>query len=283
MTASQPGRFGTVIIQGVGLIGGSIGLALKRRGLCSKVIGVGRSDVSLNEALSRGAVDEISLDIAASAGLADVIILCTPVSQIVAELPVVLAHAPVGAVVTDVGSVKSEIVRAANGDPRFVGGHPMAGAELAGVRAARAELFNEATWAITPENASAASTAVVEDLAKSLGARVEILSPEQHDSSVAVTSHLPHVLATSLMRSAVHADVLSSLSAGSFADATRVAASSPALWRDIYLQNRVHIVPAINRLLAVIGEMRDAIDQQDAESLEGQLREGAEQKRNWAS
>jgi prephenate dehydrogenase len=284
MTADDD--FGTVAVVGVGLIGGSLGMALKRRGICRSVVGIGRDAVRLEKAVRLGAIDSYSLDLADGCRDADLIVLCTPVSKIIADLPTVLAAAKAEAVVTDVGSVKSAIVAAANDDPRFIGSHPMAGSEATGVEAARETLFQDATWAVTPTaTTSARAAAISEALGKALGSAVHIMPPDIHDAAVATTSHLPHVLATSLMlvakRQAGQSPVLPAMSAGSFNDATRVAASSSELWRDICLANRRAVVAALDALVAQLESARSLVDSADGENLYRFFAEGADAKGRW--
>ncbi|HEY3328594.1 MAG TPA: prephenate dehydrogenase/arogenate dehydrogenase family protein [Capsulimonadaceae bacterium] len=278
--------FGIVAIVGVGLIGGSLGMALRRDGNASRVIGVGRDAGRLEKALRYEAIDEYSTELQDTCKLADLIVLCTPVQRIIADLPSILAVAKPTAVVTDVGSIKGEIVAAADGDPRFIGSHPMAGSEAAGVEASRPTLFQDATWAVTPvASTSPHATSIAQRLGKSLGSSVHTLSPEAHDAAVAITSHLPHVLATSLMtvaaNAAAHSPVLPALSAGSFADATRVAASSPDIWRDVCLTNRNAVLAAIDALQTKLAEARGLVDGADSEALHEFFATGAAARGHW--
>ncbi|MDR3706852.1 MAG: prephenate dehydrogenase/arogenate dehydrogenase family protein [Capsulimonadaceae bacterium] len=283
---SSEDGFGTAAIIGVGLLGGSIGLALKARGRCAHVIGIGRNEARLEKAVSLNAVDSFTTDIESGCRDADVIVVCTPVARIIADLPRILSAARRDAVVTDVGSVKSAIVEAAGGDSRFIGSHPMAGSEAGGVEAARKDLFVGAAWAITPVAAtSAKAVETVRALGEAVGAVVRRLDPIDHDRAVSLVSHLPHVLATSLMlyaqSEAAGKPLLRSMSAGSFADATRVAASSPELWRDICLGNRDAILSAIDGLQAQLGEARRLIERADGDSIEAYFAAGADAKRSW--
>lgn len=283
---SSEDDFGTVAIVGVGLIGGSLGMALKRRGRARQVLGVGRSAERLTLAERLGAVDAWSTDMGSALGLADTIVLCTPVGKIIEDLPQVLQAARPDAVITDAGSVKSPIVQAAKGDPRFVGSHPMAGSERAGVEAARPTLFEDATWALTPEDSTdPRAVERVAALAHAVGASTLVLTPADHDAAVAVTSHLPHVTAWSLMRvaheRACRTPQVSRMAAGSFADATRVAASSPELWRDICLANREALLAAIEEFREQLDHAAEALKAGDAARLETFFTEGAEAKRIW--
>jgi len=281
-----PVQFGIVAIVGVGLIGGSLGMALKTRRLADRVIGVGRSRERLNAAVALGAIDFGLTDLSEGLAEADVIVLCTTVGHIIKTLPETLAHAKPGAVITDVGSTKSAVVAAASGHSRFVGGHPMAGSEQTGVEAATPYLFEEATWAITPSEATTPDALhTVEMLAREVGATTLTLSSEAHDTMLAVTSHLPHVLASALMRQAIgtreaHAET-DKLTAGSFADATRVASSSPELWRDVCLSNRDALLDALGGFRTELDRLEAAVGAGDAAAIEAFFAAGAEAKRGW--
>ncbi len=286
--AHFPGHFGTVAIVGVGLIGGSLGMALKGRRLAHRVIGIGRNPERLDKAVALGAIDAGMTDLALGVAEADVVVLCTTVGHIVETLPGVLKAVKPGAVVTDVGSTKGAIARQAAGFPFFVGGHPIAGSEQAGVEAATPLLFEEATWAVTPtEGSDPGAVRTVERLARKVGATTLTLSPEAHDSMLAVTSHLPHVLASSLMRQASAAQRIhpqtQRLTAGSFADATRVAASPPEIWRDVCLTNREALLAALRGFQAELDALEAAVEAGDAAQIEAFFAAGAEAKRGWGA
>jgi prephenate dehydrogenase len=273
--------FGTVAIVGVGLIGGSLGMALRERSLAETVIGVGRNPATLERAVVLGAVDSYVTDLADAAPHADVIVLATPISLILRDLERLSSLLSGTAIVTDVGSTKGEIAAAGAQflGGVFVPGHPMAGSEKAGVEAARSDLFVGATWAITPTDATSpeATTAIIA-LAEGVGARVVTLSPDAHDTAVAVTSHLPHVLAYALAALAGEESTkntaLFDLAAGSFASATRVAHSSPELWRDICLSNRPALLTALKAYRAELDSAIDALEAGDANALETAFQRG---------
>ncbi len=284
----EPGGFGTVALVGVGLIGGSLGMALKTRRLAHQVIGVERSEDRLHTALSFGAIDFGTTSLAEAAADADIVVLCTTVGHILKVLPEVLAAAKSYAVVTDVGSTKGAIVRRAGEAAAFVGGHPMAGSEQTGVEAATPLLFEEATWAITPSEASSQhAVQTVQRLAQSVGATTLLLAPDAHDAMLAVTSHLPHALASALMRQAGQTQNLypqtRQLTAGSFADGTRVAASSPEIWRDVCLSNRDALLEALQAFRGELDALEAAIASSDAAQIEAFFTAGAAAKRNWGA
>jgi prephenate dehydrogenase len=283
--------FGRVAIVGVGLIGGSLGMALRARGIARRVVGVGRDGERLASARRLGAIDEAALDLAAGVEGADLVVLATPVGQILDSLPRLAPCLAAGALVTDVGSTKGQIARA--GDAHlppgaFVAGHPMAGSERSGVEAATPELFAGAVWALTPTAATALEAVDrVAALVATLGARVVVLDPEAHDRAVAVTSHLPHVLAYALSALAAaeaeRSGHLYALAAGSFASATRVAASPPELWRDVALTNREALAGALRAYRADLDRVLGALEAGDADLLQARFQAGFDAKRRAAA
>ena len=284
--AHFPRQFGTVAIVGVGLIGGSLGMALKSRRLAQRVMGIGRSAERLEKAVGLGAIDTGSTDLAAGIAESDVIVLCTTVGHILESLPETLKAVKPGAIVTDVGSTKGAIAASAARVSFFVGGHPMAGSEQGGVEAATATLFEEATWAITPtEFTDPKALQIIEMLAREVGATTLTLPPDAHDAMLAVTSHLPHVLASALMRQAAAMQGeyphTQRLTAGSFADATRVAASSPEIWRDVCLSNREAVLNALNGFRAELETLEEAVTAGDAAAIEAFFADGGAAKRRW--
>ena len=240
-------KFKKITIIGVGLIGGSIGLAIKKRRLAKEVIGVFRRDSTLKRALRRKAIDTGTLSVEEGVKGAGLIILAAPVSLIPVISREVIKHAEKGAVITDVGSTKKWIVDKVERLPRkssgvfFVGSHPMAGSEHAGVEFAREDLLENSPCIVTktPKTNRTALEKVV-NFWKALGARVEIMSPAAHDRSVSLISHLPHIVAFSLA-GAVPVRELARAAEG-FKDTTRVASSDPSLWTDIFLSNKKEIL-----------------------------------------
>jgi prephenate dehydrogenase len=252
----------SLTIVGVGLIGGSIGLAAKRRGVAQHVIGAGRRQASLNRALAQGAIDEGSLDIAAAIRPAEIAVFCTPVDGIAEQ---VLAAAPAcapGALLTDAGSTKAEIVRRIEGrlpkDIVYVGSHPLAGSEKRGPEHAHADLFQDRLTIVT--RTPATDPSAVERTAafwQALGSRVQVMNPEEHDQALAVTSHLPHLLAAAL--AGILPPELHELTASGFRDTTRVAAGDPSLWTGIFAQNRLAVLNALDRLDSRLALFREAL------------------------
>jgi prephenate dehydrogenase len=247
---------------GTGLIGGSIGLALRKAGW--EVVGTDRDPGRAEAAVERGALDAVGEDPAS-----DLTIVATPVGAVVAEAGRLLAAGH--RVVTDVGSVKGPIV-AGVGHPGFVGGHPMAGSEQEGIAAATADLFDGATWVLTPTAATDQDAyALVRSAVVETGAEVVALEPERHDALVAEVSHVPHLTAATLMRladeRAEEHRALLRLAAGGFRDMTRIAAGHPGIWPDIVAENREAIVEVLDRLLGALGEVREVVAGQDRERL----------------
>lgn len=279
--------FSRVAIVGVGLIGGSLSLALREKRLADTVVGVGRSRQTLTRARDLGAIDEAAADLAEGVAGADLVVLATPVGQILADLARLGPLLAPGALVTDVGSTKAEIVRAAGEANRFsfVGGHPMAGGERSGVEAARSDLFKDATWALTPtKGTNEDALRRVERLVGAVGARPLLLDPNAHDRAVALTSHLPHVLAYALAaraeQQARDTPRLLDLAAGSWAGATRVAHSPPVLWQNIALTNRAALADAVRALSADLDEVLTALESADADTLLRLFTRGHDAKKN---
>jgi prephenate dehydrogenase len=270
----------TLAIVGVGLIGGSIGLAAKRRGLARRVLGVGRQQRSLDEALAVGAIDEGFLQPKDAVPRANLVVFCTPVDLIVEQVVSLAPVCAAGTLLTDAGSTKAQIVHGIEGrlphGVAFVGSHPLAGSEKHGPRFADAELFQGRLTLVTP-TARTERRAVdrVSDFWRSLGSRVKELSPEDHDRALALTSHLPHLLASAL--SGVLPPELHELAATGFRDTTRVAAGDPSLWTGIFVQNRAAVLAALDMLLGRLHSFQDAIDRDDRFALDTLL---AQAKRN---
>ena len=270
---------------GVGLLGGSIGLAAKQRDVAGRVCGLVRREESIAECLAAGVVDEATLDVAEAVADADLIILCTPVGRMGELAAALKPHLAADAIVTDVGSVKSSVVAAV--EPvlsRFVGSHPLCGSEKAGVAHASGNLFEGAVCAVTPTEASAANdVAVVTEFWEALGCRVVNLTATDHDAIVARTSHLPHVLASALVNA-----VLTSPRAGEsdflgtgFRDTTRLASGEAGMWRDIALDNAEAIAAAVEDLQNELSQLRSALNAKDAAALEKFFAQAQSHRADW--
>jgi prephenate dehydrogenase len=242
-----------VAICGVGLIGGSFGLALKAGGHAGEIVGIGRTRAALDEALSAGAVDRGETDAAAGVSGADIVLLAVPMGAMRSVLEAIAPGLGPETVVTDAGSVKGSVVddaRAVLGDlRRFVPGHPIAGTERSGVQAAFATLFRDRRVILTPtDEAAPASVERVAALWRCTGAHPEQLAVEAHDRLLAATSHLPHMLAFGLVDALARGDdpeAVFRYAAGGFRDFTRIASSDPVMWRDICLANREALLEAL--------------------------------------
>jgi prephenate dehydrogenase len=258
-----------VAVIGVGLIGGSIGLAARER-LGANVRGYDRSPDALEDALSAAAIDRACTSVADAVDGADAAFVAIPVGALRTAIGEALAHAPSTCVVTDVGSTKRAVV--GQRDERFVGGHPLAGAESAGVGQARADLFDGATWYLTPtERTSGVLYERLHRMLSALGARPVAIDADTHDAILATVSHLPHVLANVLVAQAARAladgDERLPATGPSFRDATRVAGSSSAIWTDIYLSNRDTLATQIDATIARLSAVREALAAGDADAL----------------
>ena len=279
-------EYDTVAIIGVGLIGGSIGLALRERRLAQRVIGIGRRQQSLDVARDVGAIDHGVTNLANGVAQAQLIIVATPVDSIAERVIQASAACPAGSLITDAGSTKESIVSAADaglagrrGGPRFVGSHPLAGDHRTGPEHARADLFDGRTVVITPtEHTRPAAVTEVSGFWESLGANIRKMSPKDHDAALAVTSHLPHVLAVAL--AAATPTELLPLTASGWRDTTRVAAGDPALWQAILTANRQHVLDALDLMGQTFNSLRESLEQGDNENLMAILETAAKKKRD---
>ena len=265
----------TANVLGLGLIGGSVALALRERGW--RVCGTDTDSDRVRAAVERGVVERGELD-----AEAEITFVAVPPKAMIDEVRRALATT--SGVVTDVGSVKSAVCAAID-DPRFVGGHPMAGSELEGLDGADPQLFTGAVWVLAPTNATDdASFATVAEVVSELGAEVVGLDPRRHDDLVAVVSHVPHLTAATLMRLAdrraeEHAALLR-LAAGGFRDMTRIASGHPAIWLDICDENRSPIVDVLTALIDGLADMRSIVESGDREGLLTRLRTAREARAN---
>jgi len=265
-------------IVGVGLLGGSVAKAARSGGLARRIVGVGRDPERLRPAVDDGTLDTAVTDLDAGVREADVILLAAPVLAIEGLLERVWGAAADGALITDVGSTKRNIVRAAERlaltrPLAFVGSHPLAGSEQAGYRVARADLFRGATVVVTPtEKTALAALKTTTGLWEALGARVTSLDPETHDRTVAAISHLPHLIACALVDGAVRVEPGAlELAARGFRDTTRIAGGDPDMWTEIFLANRDALTAGIEAFRQALDDLQRVIDSGGADALRAEL------------
>jgi prephenate dehydrogenase len=269
-------QFRKITIIGVGLLGGSIGLAARKFHVTKEIAGFVRRKKTIADCEKFGAADFATTDLLAAVSNADLVILCTPLAQMRSLAEQFLPALKPGAIVTDVGSVKADVVHEICGLVRkagahFVGSHPMAGAERTGVSAARADLFQNAVCVLTPtKNSNTTAIRKLEQFWKSLGARVLKLPPQQHDLFVSRTSHLPHVVAATLANlvlNPVNSKLQSQLCASGFRDTTRIASGSPEMWRDIALSNRKNLSRSLDSFISELQKFQRILKSSDAKSI----------------
>jgi prephenate dehydrogenase len=273
----------TVAIVGVGLIGGSIGKALRERKLADKVIGIGRREETLKKAKAAGAVDHTTTDLKEGISEADLIVLATPVQTIVRTMDEVASACRKSAWVTDAGSTKEHIVQSAekafrDAGPYFVGSHPLAGDHRTGPEHARADLFEGRTVVVTPTDKSdQKAISRITDFWQSLGAKVETMTPAEHDQRIAVVSHLPHLVAAAL--ASATPEKLLPLAASGWRDTTRIASGDPQLWQEIFATNRASALEALETFEHKLAELKAALGNSDDARLKANL-EGAKRIRD---
>ncbi|WP_425400622.1 prephenate dehydrogenase [Aeoliella sp.] len=270
--------FDQVTIVGVGLLGGSVALAMRERSLAKQIVGVGRDTAKLQALVDRGMLDRATIHLSGGVKDSDLVVVCTPVDTVTPSVLEAIDSAPDNCLFTDVGSTKAEIVEritseGGDGACRFVPAHPLAGNHRGGAEFAKADLFVGRTVVLTPdESTDPEATERVGDLWKSLGAHIVALKPDEHDAALAMTSHLPHVVASAL--AAATPDGILELAATGWRDTTRVAAGDAGLWRQIFLANRSQVLTALNKFDQHLDAIRDAIEAEDGPELERLLAEG---------
>jgi prephenate dehydrogenase len=265
-------------IVGLGLLGGSVAKATRAASLAREIIGVGRNPLSLEPALREGAVDRVTTDLAQGVAGADMIVLATPVATLESQLPAVWPVAESTALLTDVGSTKAAIVRAAEalGLSRplsFVGSHPMAGSNLSGFAVSRADLFHGATVILTPTDRTPLEAAKrVTEFWEAIGGCVTVMDPETHDRAVAAISHLPHLVVDALVAAVLDMDPrFLDVAARGFKDSTRIAASDPVVWREIFQQNREALGEALGAFRSALDRLEHLLEAGDDLAIEAAL------------
>jgi|SRR5882672_327053 len=263
---------------GVGLIGGSFALALKKAKAVAHVVGVGRSAANLELAQERGVIDSTAMD----AGDADVVLVAAPVGQYPAIFKALRGSK---AIITDAGSTKRDVVALGKHLSRFVPGHPIAGAEKSGAAAASADLFRDRRVVLTPTaETDGAAISKVEALWKACGARVSRMTAEEHDAVLAAVSHLPHLLAYGLVHEVAkrkNSEQLFSFAAGGFRDFTRIASSHPEMWRDICLANRDLLLSELKKYQGKVSAIEKLLQAGDGAALEKLFAEARQARDQW--
>lgn len=264
-----------LVIIGVGSIGASLGMALRRAGVVGKITGVGRSQANLEYAVSIGAIDAYTTDVAQAASTADVVFLAVPMGSMSHVMQSIQPHLPTSAIVTDGGSAKSSIIQAFKSifgsTEQLVAGHPIAGTERSGAQAAMIDLYQNRRVILTPDDSThSKALELITQMWQSAGACVEIMAADHHDKVLAFTSHLPHMLAFGLVDSLSgnqDVDEIFRYVAGGFKDFTRIASSDPTMWRDICLSNREALLGAMDTYLRDMKSIYEAVDTADADAL----------------
>lgn len=281
-----------LVIFGVGLIGGSVALALKQARFTSHIVGVGRTKSSLDEALTLGVIDSAETDIAKALDGADLVLIAAPVAQTTAILQSIKPHLNKQTVITDAGSTKGDVLTAAHTVlgvqfNQFIGGHPIAGAEKSGVSAAKVDLFISKNVVLTPTTeTNMDAIASVTQLWQACGANVSEMSAEKHDSIFAAVSHLPHLLAFALVDDIAarpNAAQLFSFAASGFRDFTRIAGSHPEMWRDISLANRAALLNELSAYQLELNQLKQLIENEDGAGLQALFERASVARNNWAN
>ncbi len=264
-------------IFGVGLIGGSLALALRKVGYCEKVVGCSRNAEHLQRAVDLGVIDSYTLDPKEAVKDADMILLAVPMRAIKPVLESIVDHVSTDAIITDAGSAKGSVIRAATEafsgmmPPNFVAGHPIAGREKSSVDAAIDDLYIDHKVVLTPTTETSTYTVLrVKEMWQTAGATVEILDYKQHDDVLAATSHLPHIVAYSLVNTlskSQYGDAVFDYAAGGFKSFTRIASSDPVMWRDICLENKDAILSALNDFQQDLSDLSELINAEDENAL----------------
>jgi len=282
--------FRQITVIGLGLLGGSLAQACRKRGLADKVVGFGRNQAKLEKAQALQIIDSYETDLKAAVAKADLVVLCSPVSAMTPLVREMVTFLQPGSLVTDVGSVKKPLVgeiQALMPDSvYFVGSHPIAGGEQSGFQAASAELLEGAKCIVTPDKETSAE--VLQKLSafwEAIGMQVVRLSSEEHDWIYGAVSHLPHIVAYALMNTIGETqtksyDNITSFSGSGLRDCTRIAASNPVMWRDICVSNKDALLQLIDQFENTLGKMRTWIETENASELENSFDKANEYQRN---
>ncbi|RUA06427.1 MAG: prephenate dehydrogenase/arogenate dehydrogenase family protein [Gammaproteobacteria bacterium] len=277
-----------ICIIGVGLIGGSFALGLKKAGKVHNIVGYSRNENNLKMAVELGVIDSYSIDIGQALSGVDMVLIATPVNSFQSVLEMIKPHIDENVIISDVGSTKGSVIAMAKTvfgimPSRFIPAHPIAGKEKSGVEAADATLFKGKRVILTPtKNADTQAIMIVSDLWESMGARVEVLDDKTHDDLLAMTSHLPHMLAFSLMDYLINSDASAlNYAAGGFKDFSRIASSDASMWRDICINNADEIVKHIEGFQRNLSQISDLIKGAQAQEIESLFVNAKTARDNW--
>jgi len=280
-----------LVIFGVGLIGGSLALALKRANPNLHIIGIGRSGESLQTARELGIIDSIATDTESALADADMVVIAAPVAQTATILQAITPHLSNETVITDVGSTKADVIEAARHAlgakfHQFVPGHPIAGAEKSGASAARPDLFQDKNLVLTPTAVTdPQAVQKVQRMWEVAGAKVQSMTATEHDSIFAAVSHLPHLLAFALVDEIAarpNASQLFNFAASGFRDFTRIAGSSPEMWRDISLANRDALLKELHSYQQALANLFTMLEKKDGTGLQVLFESASKARNNWA-
>lgn len=269
-------KINTICIIGTGLIGGSLALALKRSGYCQRIVGAGRTELTLKKALELGVIDHYETDFSLAVAGADIVVVAVPLSAMKNVFLQIAPGLSATAIVTDAGSAKQTVINDAESvfsasANRFVPGHPISGTEKSGITAAFPELYINRKVILTPtENTDSSALQKVSEMWQAAGAEIEIMTAQHHDMVLAGTSHLPHVLAFGLvdcLNNLKEVDEVFRFAAGGFSDFTRIASSDPVMWRDICLSNREDILNMIKKYQDELQMIATALQDGNGEEL----------------
>ena len=269
--------FESIAIIGVGLLGGSIGMAALQRKLARKVVGIHRDGDPEGQAIALGATSTQTYSIEEGVADVDMVFVCTPARAVVEKVQLVAENCRPGTIITDVASTKANIVAEIGGGVPFVGGHPLAGSHQSGVEFANAELFAEKTTVLTPsEETDPKVLETVSGVWAALGAQVRCMGAEEHDLALAMTSHLPHWIASALSL-ATPQDLLPLVASG-WKDTTRVSAGNVEMWTDIFMENRDQLLVACDKYQAIMHQFRQALEAADDPAIESLLEQGKQNR-----
>lgn len=269
-------KFKEITIIGPGLIGGSIGLDLKKKKLATKIIGIDNSKRNLVDAVERGIIDDYKLKIDDTISKSEIIFICTPVSSINNILDKIIPFVTKKNIVTDTGSVKNifknTTIKRINKVSNFLPGHPVAGTEHSGAKNSLLNLFDGKWCILTPLNQNKSVKKIVSDIWQSLGMKIAIMTTDEHDKIMSVTSHLPHLIAFTIVNTAFELDIkkkkkLINFSAGGFRDFTRIGSSDSYMWSDIFMENKKHLINTLDNFIHDLQQFRELIKNNEKEKI----------------